>query len=193
MFDVDLVDKSVPIPVDVVWDRIQEDVFDEIYFEMIHDGWLINQNNEELKIFKLFKCKVDGEDLVTRVNLHVFKNEITGYPEVPYVLFESYFAHWDTNNSEPRATAREMKRVLGDKFQLMDGYYQFPCFSCTSDNLDNTINIIREFFRVFSKKDISNIIQKQINTYTPKNHVVPGIIIDQAIMKKVIAKLGKKI
>ena len=191
MFDKDLMDKEATVPTEAFWDMVFEKVYCPLHAKCINAGWLLDLNNDGLKVYKIFYCSnPDFNDFKINIRLQ-FDTGLSGYPNVPQIIFAHQFGDWNVNFSDGNATRRWLNKKDPKHFNFIKGefndakYFDMH-FNCTTDTTEYILKLMKSMIEKIISKQYNDLIQKDIDTYVLRNKQVPGIIIDQSIMKKLI-------
>ena len=189
LFDKDLMGKSSIVPVGAVWDMVFKEVYCPLHTKCVNAGWLLDLNNDGLKVYKTFNGTDDPEKKVL-VRLQ-FDNGLSGYPCCPQLVFNHQYGAWDTNFSDGNGTRRwvtkrDLKHFNFTKGQFEDSKYFDLHFECTTETVGPIVKLMKGMIEQIISKKYTNLIQEQFDKHIARNKHVPGIIIDQVIMKPLI-------
>jgi hypothetical protein len=192
LFDKDLMGKSSPVEPEVFWDMIFKDAYCKLRNKCIDRGWLMDLNNDGLKVYKAF-YGTEKLDLKVIVKLQ-FNNGLCGYPQCPQLVFNHQYGAWDLNFSDGNAVRRWLTKKDPKHFNFVEGYsdkrfdrQSFDLhFECTTDTVRSIIKLMKSMIDNITSEKYVNLIQSEFDKFININKHVPGVAIDQAIMKKLI-------
>lgn len=189
LFDNDLINKSITLSPDVIYDTIFQRVYCDNYLTnyLLDQGWLINMNRAGIDITKVFTAKgAPGAKVKVKM---LFQFSKDNYPMLPVLTFTELSSSYRYTNSSQEAISRWMEKEFEDRIKIIKGEYNLKYFLCNSDSINQVYNIISLTFQVLASTDIDHLIQKEIDKFEPEKNV-PGIVLDQTIMKKVIKEIA---
>lgn len=189
LFDKDLVSNSITLPPGVVYDTIFQRVYCDKYLNnyLLNHGWLMNMNRADISITKVFTAKsAPYKKVKVKMSFQLSKNN---YPMLPILTFTEKNDDFRYSVSDYRATSRWIKKEFEGRVKIIDGAYKIDYFLCDSESINQVCNIISLTFQVLASTNIDQLIQKEIDKFEPEKQV-PGIVLDQTIMKKVIEEIA---
>lgn len=191
LFDNDLINKSITLSPDVIYDTIFQRVYCDKYLNnyLLNHGWLMNMNRADISITKVFTVKSAPYKKVKVKMSFLFSKD--GHPTLPSLTFTEMNDDFRYSVSNYRSTSRWIKKEFEEGVKIIDGIYNFDIdyFLCDSESIDQVCNIISLTFQALASKDIDQLIQKEIDKFEPEKQV-PGIVLDQTIMKKIIKEIA---
>ena len=189
LFDNDLINKSITLSPDVIYDTIFQRVYCDKYLNdyLLNHGWLMNVNGTDIDITKVFTVKSTPYKKV-KVKMS-FQFSKDNHPMLPILTFTEMNDDFRYSVSDYRATSRWIKKEFEGRVKIISGTCKIDYFLCDSESIDQVCNIISLTFQALASTDIDQLIQKEIDKFEPEKQV-PGIVLDQTIMKKVIKEIA---
>ena len=192
LFDDDLVTKSFPIDRNTLvslCEKVLQSYSKHMLWNKNSSGsrWELHNDGMMVWIKKGFQVNSNWAVYIKVRVLIPLKKE--GFISVPYIELCLYPLSGGFSNSlsDGSVAARWIAKKYGDKVNLNP----HTClFTCDSNNVDTTIDIVMRILNFFTTQKGEDMIQKEIDMFYKNNEKnIPGIVLDQVFMKKAINSL----
>ena len=192
IFSKDLVSQSVPVDPEVFWDLVQTQIYNKLHRECIDAGWIMNLNDDGLRIEKryesMFTNSLGKSDLIDKVSVKLEFEKYYDHVCVPVITVINEFGGWYISFSDMRSAKRWIEKVhpniiIDDDIKGGRGVF---CFQFDSETVGDVIDLMKRIIKQTISPSIDRIIKKQVDQFSNRGKEIPGIVIDQAIMKKII-------
>ena len=191
LFDKDLISNSITLQPGVIYDTIFQRVYCDKYLNnyLLNNGWSMVMNGDGIEISKEFKVKNFSKSIRVESIFQFTKEKQIMIPLLTFTEVSLSSAFHRFSNSSLGATSRWIEKEFEGRIKIIKGKYNINYFLCNSESIDQVCNIISLTFQVLASTNIDQLIQKEIDKFEPEKQV-PGIVLDQTIMKKVIKEIA---
>jgi len=185
LFDKDLAQQSISLEPNFIWEDL---IFKEIYCALhnvcVNAGWLMDMNDDTLKVHKSFPY--GPKQLQTKVQFIIYRGS-DGYICAPKIRFVKQWAisraNFDISASDVRFST---KQCIVKGFKFADGRFDEKYFLFEGSTAMKIIEFLKNLIKKLISTEFSKLIQKQIDQFEDKEKPVPGVVLDQSILKKLI-------
>lgn len=190
LFDRDIMNKSVPVEADVVWDLISKNIEPTLEKLPKQNGWKLDVYTLGLKIYKIFHITKDPKiDVFVEVG---FEKGNNFYPCIPSIFIKyDKSGMWVRAYSNNDFTKRELKRKFGNSINIVTLDWSDHEFECNTGNIDTVLGIMKSTFDFVVSKEFNNIVQGEIDKFAENEKTIPGVVVDNQLMKPLIKQLKK--
>lgn len=181
LFDKDLAQQSVPLEPNFIWEDL---IFKEIYCALhnvcVNAGWLMDMNDDTLKVYKSFPY--GPKQLQTKVQFIIYRGS-DDYICAPKIRFVKQWANFDISASDVRFST---KQCIAKGFKFAGGRFDEKYFLFEESTAMKIVEFLKNLIKKLISTEFSKLIQKQIDQFGDKEKPVPGVVLDQSILKKLI-------
>ena len=183
LFDRDLIKRPAELDSKAVWDILFKEIYCKMKDDCVKKGWLMDMSDDTIFVYKTFSYAQGLSKIPIKVTLAIYQETYDHKLTVPLLRFMKQCDDWDISDSDKNM----IMRLLSSKgFELEEGKFGEKYFHCDSHTIYDIVKLFNNMIKSLISPKYTKLIQDQIDKFGSRNKFVPGVVVDQSIIKPLI-------